>query len=106
MATEDNFPSFPNPNNLDLPLNPFIVLALIPQEVTTETEKFFSANRANPLSQTPFNISEFSTPSSTTSSVDAWNISSDLATFYSDELRRICFPFAPLPVPPRKSKGK
>ena len=48
-----------------------------------------SHKRWKPLSPASFQIFEIWTPSMTTSTLNAWNTSSDMRTFYSDEPRKI-----------------
>ena len=98
----------PSLNDLNLPPNPFNVLATM--AVINHTE---DANNDNysPQSPVPSEPSPISTLPMNVSTFDSWETShttTDDITFYSDnEPRRIYFlPSTPTPPPPRKQKRK
>ena len=95
--------------NLNLPLNPFNILATM--AVVNNAEDGYDDNY-RPQSPEPSEPSPISTPSMNVSTIDGWetpDMTMDDNTFYSDdETRRINFsPSTPTPpMPPRKLKRK
>ena len=100
----------PSLNNLNLPSNPFIILATM--AVASNTEETNDDNYS-PQSPDPSDLSSISTPPMNVSAFNSWGTSyttTDDETFHSsDEPRRINFlPLSPSPPPspPRRQKRK
>ena len=100
----------PSLNDMNLPPNPFNILATMAIPNNTEDA---NDNNYSPESPEPSELSPISTPPMNVSALNSWETSYTTTndnTFYtSDGPRRICFlpptPFPP-PSPPRKMKRK
>ena len=95
-------------NDLNLPPNPFNILATMAVVVYTEDD---NNDGYSPQSPDPSDPSPISTPPMNVSTFNSWettHTTTDDNTFYSDdEPRRIYFlPSTPTPPPPRKLKRK
>ena len=118
LDDDSNEPTMPNgfgrqlpiiPPNLDLPPNPFNILAI--KAVVNSAEDGFDENYSPKLLELS-EPSPISTPPMNVSTVDGWetpHMTTDDNTFYSDDKRRKVYflPSTPTPLPPtRKLKVK
>ena len=100
----------PSLNDLNLPPNPFNILATMAISNNTEDA---NDNNYSPESPEPSELSPISTPPMNVSAFNSWETSytttNDDTFFSSDEPRRICFlppTPSPPPSPPRKMKRR
>ena len=81
--------------DLNLPMNPSNVLTPMFPAPITEARSYRTANDNIPIQEEPFDNSGISKPSMMVNSVNAWETSSDMGTFYSDEPRRVSLASCP-----------
>ena len=94
-------------NDLHLPMNPFNMMTPLSLKPVMATPSCSPADDDIPIQEEPINVFDISTPSMMVTSVNAWETSSDLGTFYSDEPRRIWLAQSPSPLlRTRKQKTK